>query len=124
MEDCAIEISLDNSGSLARDVLNTDVPSGSDGGNVVAAGSSHEVVDIDDDFGTPVPCVTRTRSATINRPPAEESQVFSNKRVGERDFKLRDSLDKLRPPRFKHIDEARKIRCLVLSQDFVTKYNE
>ena len=34
MEDCAIEISPDNSGSLAGDGLNTDVASGPDGGSV------------------------------------------------------------------------------------------
>ena len=104
--------------------MNTDVASGPDGGKVAPPGSSHEVVDIDDDFITPVPRVTRTRSAAINHPPVDEAQVFSSKRAGERAFKLRDSLEKLRPPRFKYIDEAKKIKDLILSQDFVTKYNE
>jgi hypothetical protein len=50
MEDCAIETSPENSGSLAGDGLNTDVASGHDGGKVAPPGSSHEVVDLDDDF--------------------------------------------------------------------------
>ena len=73
-------------------------------------------------FFTLVTRVTRTRSAAINHPPADEAKVFSNKRAGERAFKLRGSLEKLRPPRFRYIDEARIIKDLVLSQDFVTKY--
>ena len=49
MEDCVIEISPDNSGSLARDGLNTDVAS------LSRPGSLHEVVDVDDDdFDTPL----------------------------------------------------------------------
>ena len=70
------------------------------------------------------PCITRTRSAAINRPPVDEVEVFSNKRVGERAFKLRCSIEKLKPPRFKYIHEARKIKDLVLSKDFVTKYHK
>ena len=125
MEDCAIEISPDNSGTLARDGLNTDVASGPDGGSVARSRSPHEVFDVDDDdFVTPCPRVTRTRSAAMNRPPMDEAEVFSNKRAGERAFKLRSSLEKLKPSRFKYIDEARKIKDLVLSQEFVTKYNE
>ena len=38
--------------------------------------------------------------------------------------KLRCSIEKLKPPRFKYIDEARKIKDLVLSKEFVTKYHE
>ena len=127
MEDCAIVISLENSGTSSRDVLDTDDVSGPgpDCEKVARPGSPHEVVDVDgDDFVTPVPHVTRTRSAAINRPPVDEAQVFSNKRAGERAFKLRGSLEKCRPPRFRYIDEARIIKDLVLSQDFVTKYNE
>ena len=55
MEDCAIEISPDNSGSLARDGLNTNVASGPDGGSVSRPSSPHNVYDVDDDdFVTPV----------------------------------------------------------------------
>ena len=54
----------------------------------------------------------------------DEVEVFLNKRAGERAFKLRCSIEKLKPPRFKYIDEARKIKDLVLSKDFVTKYHE
>jgi len=125
MEDCAIEISLDNFGSLAGDGLNTDVASGPDGGSVCRLSPPHDVFDIDDDdFVTPCPRVTRTRSATINRPVVHEVVVFSNKRAGERAFKLRCSIEKLKPLRFKYIDEARKIKDLVLSKDLVTKYHE
>ena len=119
MEDCVIEISPDNSG------LNTNVASGPDGGSVSRPSSPHDVFDIDDDdFVTPCPCVTRTRSATINRPPMDDVEVFLNKRAGERAFKLRCSIEKLKPLRFKYIDEARKIKDLVLSKDFVTKYHK
>ena len=125
MEDCAIEISLDNSGSLAGDGLNTVVASGPDGGSVSRPSSPRDVFDVDDDdFVTPCPCVIRTGSAAMNRPPVDEAEVFSNKRAGERAFKLRCSIEKLKPPRFKYIDEARKIKDLVLSKDFVTKYHE
>ena len=125
MEDCAIEISLDNSGSLARDGLNTDVASGPDGGSVSRPSSPHDVFDVDDDdFVTPCPRATRARSAAINRPPEDDVEIFSNKRAGERAFELRCSIEKLKPPRFKYIDEARIIKDLVFSQDFVTKYNE
>ncbi|KAI4997594.1 hypothetical protein ZWY2020_052936 [Hordeum vulgare] len=44
MEDCAIEISPKNSGSLVGDGLNTDVASGPDGGKVAPSGSSHEIL--------------------------------------------------------------------------------
>jgi len=119
MEDCVIEISLDNSG------LNTNVASGADGGSVSRPSSPHDVYDVDDDdFVTPCARATRTRSAAINRPHLDEVEVFSNKRAGERAFKLRCSIEKLKPPRFKYIDEARKIKDLVLSKDFVTKYHE
>ena len=119
MEDCVIEISPDNSG------LNTNVASGPDGGSVSRPSSPHDVFDVDDDdFVTPCARVTRTRSAAINRPPLDEVEVFSNKRAGERAFKLRCSIEKLKPLRFKYIDEARKIKDLVLSKDFVTKYHE
>ena len=125
MEDCAIEISPDNSGSLAGDGLNTDVASGPDGGSVSRPSSPHDVYDVDDDdFVTPCARVTRTRSAAINRPHLDEVEVFSNKRAGERAFKLRCSIEKLKPPRFRYIDEAIKIKDLVLSKDFVTKYHE
>ena len=125
MEDCVIEISLDNSSSLAGDGLNTVVASGPDGGSVSRPSSPRDVFDVDDDdFVTPCPRVTRTRSAAINRPPVDEVEVFSNKRAGERAFKLRCSIEKLKPPRFKYIDEARKIKDLVLSKDFLTKYHE
>ena len=125
MEDCGIEISPYNSGSLARDGLNTAVASGPDGGSVSRSSSPHDVFDVDDDdFVTPCPRVTRTRSAAINRPLVDEVEVFSNKRAGERAFKLRCPVEKLKPPRFKYIDEARKIKDLVLSKDFVTKYHE
>ena len=125
MEDCAIEISPDNSGSLAVDGLNTDVASGPDGGSVSRPSSPHDVYDVDDDdFVTPCPRVTRTRSVAIKCPHVDEVEVFSNKRAGERAFKLRGSLKKFKPPRFKYIDEARIIHDLVLIQDFVTKYNE
>ena len=125
MEDCAIEISPDNSGSLAGDGLNTDVAPGPDGGSVSRASSPHDVFDVDDDdFVTPCPRVTRTRSAAINRPPVDEAEVFSNKRAGERSFKLRCSIEKLKPPRFRYMNEAIKIKDLVLSKDFVTKYRE
>ena len=125
MEDCAIEISPDNSGSLARDGLNTAVASGPDGGSVSRPSSPRDVFDVDDDdFVTTCPCVTRTRSAAINHPFVDDVEVFSNKRAGERAFKLRCSIEKLKPLRFKYIDEARKIKDLVLSKDFVTKYHE
>ena len=125
MEDCAIEISPENSGTSAGDVLNTNVVSGPDCGKVACPGSPHEVVDVDgDDFVTPVPRVMRTRSASINRPPVDEAEVFLNKRAGERAFKLRCSIEKLKAPRFRYIDEAIKIKDLVLSKDFVTKYHE
>ena len=119
MEDCVIEISPDNSG------LNTNVASGPDGGSVSRASSPHNVYDVDgDDFVTPCAHVTRTRSAAINRPPLDEVEVFSNKRAGERAFKLRCSIEKLKPPRFKYIDEVRKIKDLILNKDFITKYHE
>ena len=119
MEDCVIEISPDNSG------LNTNVASGPDGGSVSRPSSPHDVYDVDDDdFVAPWAHVTRTRSAAINRPPLDEVEVFSNKRAGERAFKLRCSIEKLKPLRFKYIDEAIKIKDLVLSKDFVTKYRE
>ena len=123
MEDCVIEISLDN--SLARDGLNTVVASGPDGGSVSRPSSPRDVFDVvHDDFVTPCPRVTRTRSAAINRPSVDDVEVFSNKRAGERAFKLRCSIEKLKPPRFRYIDEAIKIKDLVLSKDFVTKYRE
>ena len=125
MEDCAIEISPDNSGSLAGDGLNTVVASGPDGGSVSRPSSPRDVFDVDDDdFVTPCPRATRARSAAINRPPEDDVEIFSNKRAGERAFKLRCSIEKLKPPRFKYIEEARTIKDLVLSQDFVTKYHE
>ena len=125
MEDCVIEISLDNSGSLAGDGLNTVVASGPDGGSVSRPSSPRDVFDVDDDdFVTPCPRATRARSATINRPPEDDVEIFSNKRAGERAFKLRCSIEKLKPPRFKYIDEARKIKDLIFSKDFVTKYHE
>ena len=77
MEDCAIEISPDNSGSLAGDGLNTDVASRPDGGSVSRPSSPHDVFDVDDDdFVTPCPRVTRTRSAAINHPPVDDVEVF------------------------------------------------
>ena len=77
MEDCAIEISPNNSGSLAGDGLNTDVAPGPNGGSVSRPSSPHDVFDVDDDdFVTPCPRVTRTRSAAINRPPMDEVEVF------------------------------------------------
>ena len=83
MEDCVIEISPDNSGSLARDGFNTDVASGPDGASVSRPSSPHDVFDVyDDDFVTPCPRVTRTRSAAINRLHLDEVGVFSNKRAG------------------------------------------
>ena len=101
MEDCAIEISPDNSGSLAGDGLNTIVASGPDGGSVSRPSSTRVVFDVvDDDFVTPCPRVTRTRSAAINRPSVDDVEVFSNKRAGERAFKLRCSIEKLKPPRY------------------------
>ena len=119
MEDCVIEISPDNSG------LNTNVASGPDGGSVSRPSSPHDVYDVDDDdFVTPCAHVTRTRSAAINRPPLDEVEVFSNKRAGERAFKLRCSIEKLKPPRFRYMDEAIKIKDHVLSKDFVTKNRE
>ena len=119
MEDCVIEISPDNPG------LNTNVASVPDGGSVSRPSSPHDVYDVDDDdFVTQCACVTRTRSATIKRPHLDEVEVFSNKRAGERAFKLRCSIEKLKSLRFKYIDEARKIKDLVLSKDFVTKYRE
>ena len=126
MEDCAIEISPENSGSLAVDGSNTDVESGPDAGKVAPLGSSCEVhyLDDDDDFITPLPRVTKTRSAAINRPPVDESQIVSTKRAGEKAIKLRVSIEKLTPPRFKYIDEVRQIKDLVLSKDFITKYKE
>ena len=76
------QISPDNSGSLAGDGLNTDVASGPDGGSVSRPSSPHDVFDVDDDdFVTPCPRVTRTRSTTINHPPVDEVEVFSNKRA-------------------------------------------
>src|SRR4051812_11292051 len=106
MEDCAIEISPDNSGSLAGDGLNTAVASGPDSGSVSCPSSPRDVFDVDDDdFVTPCPRVTRTRSAAINRPPVDDVEVFSNKRACEMAFKLRCSIEKLKPPRFKYIDE-------------------
>ena len=125
MEDCAIEISPDNSGSLAGDGLNTDVASGPDGGSVSRPSSPRDVFDVDDDdFVTPCPRVTRTWSAAINRPRVDDVEIISNKREGERAFKLRCSIEKLKPPRFKYIDEARKIKDLVLSKELVTKCHE
>ena len=119
MEDCVIEISPDNSG------LNTNVASGPDGGSVSRPSSPRDVFDVDeDDFVMPCPRVTRARSAAINRPPEDDLEIFLNKRAGERAFKLRCSIEKLKPPRFKYIDEAIKIKDLVLSKDFVTKYRE
>ena len=44
MEDCAIEISPDNSGSLAGDGLNTVVASGLDGGSVSRPSSPRDVL--------------------------------------------------------------------------------
>ena len=77
MEDCVIEISPDNSGSLARDGLNTNVASGPDGGSVSRPSSPHDVFDVDDDdLAMLCPCITRTRSAAINRPPMYEVEVF------------------------------------------------
>ena len=125
MEDCAIEISPDNSGSLAGDGLNTAVASGPDGGSVSRPSSPHDVFDVDDDdFVTPCPRATRSRTVAINPPPVDDVEVFSNKRASERAFKLRCSIEKLKHPRFKYIDEARKIKDLVLSKEFVTKYHE
>ena len=84
-----------------------------------------DVYDVDDDdFVTPCARATRTGRAPINRPHLDEVEVFSNKRVGERAFKLRCSIEKLKPPRFRYMDEAIKIKDLVLSKDFVTKYRE
>ena len=92
MEDCTIEISPDNSGSLAGDGLNTAVASGPDGGSVSRPSSPHDVFDVDDDdFVTPCPRATRSRTAAINRPPVDDVEVFSNNRAGERAFKLRGS---------------------------------
>ena len=77
MEDYVIEISPDNSGSLAGDVLNTNVASGPDGGSVSRPSSPHDVYDVDDDdFVTPCPRATRTRSAAINRPPVVMLMFF------------------------------------------------
>ena len=125
MEDCAIEISPDNSSSLAGDGLNTVVASGPDGGSVSRPSSPRDVFDVDDDdFDTSCPRITRTRSAAINRPPVDDVEVFSNKRAGERAFKLRCSIEKLKPPRFRYMDEVIKIKDLVLSKYFVTKHRE
>ena len=67
MEDCVIEISPDNSGSLARDSLNTNVASGHGGGSDSRPSSPHDVYDVDDDdFVTQCAHVTRTRSVAIN----------------------------------------------------------
>ena len=105
--------------------MNTVVASGPNGGSVSRPSSPRDVFDVDDDdFVTSCPRVTRTRSAAINRPPADDVDVFSNKRSGERAFKLRCSIEKLKPPRFRYIYEAIKIKDLVLSKDFVTKYHE
>jgi hypothetical protein len=126
MEDCVVEISPDNSASLAGVGVNTGVSSGPDGGKEAPPGSSREICDLDDDdFVTPLPRITRrTRSAAVNPDTSGEVVVISNKRAVERPHKLRCSIEKLKPPRFRHLNEARRIKDLVLSQDFRTKYKE
>jgi hypothetical protein len=128
MEDCVVEISPDKTGSLAGVGVNTGVASGPVGGKEAAPSSSREVLNLDDDddFVTPVvpPVSKRTRSAVINRPTGVECVVVSNNRAVERPVKLRCSMEKLKPSRFRHLNEARQIKDLILSQDFRTKYKE
>lgn len=122
MGDCVVEISPD--GSLTGVGANTDVVSVADGGKEAPPGPSYVVCEDDNDFMMPPPVCRGTRSAAINRPTNDDVVVFSNKRAVERPFKLRCSIEKLKPHKFRLLDEARKIKGHVLSNDFRAKYRE
>lgn len=123
IKDFIVKISPDKFGSLAIAGVNTDVASGPDGGKKAAPGPSYVVSDDDDDFMTP-PISKRTRSAAINRPTSDDRIIYSNKRAGEKRFRLRCLIEKLRPSKFRLVDEARKIKNLILSNYFRAKYKE